>query len=153
MLQRAAELEPSNREPRISEAVCLFKAGDPIKAEQETKKLLAETPPPSDIDLTLTYAQFLYEKRDLDGALEQAKAAVGFAPQHPIGFFWLARILQAKGATKEATEAAERSVELNPQLPYARNLLVHLYRAQGRLEDAKSQAEWLKNFEERKANP
>lgn len=153
VFQRAVELKPNDRQSRISSAVCLFKAGDADKAEAATKKLLAETPPPNDIDLTLSYAQYLYEKRDLDGALVQAKAAVEFAPQHPIGFFWLARILQAKGAAKEATDAAERSVQLSPQLPYARNLLVHLYRAQGRLEDAERQAEWLKSFESQKANP
>jgi tetratricopeptide (TPR) repeat protein len=153
VFERAASLAPSDRQSRVLGAVCLFKIGATERAEAATKQLLAEQPPPNDIDLTLTYAQFLYEKPDLDAALIQARAAVAFAPQHPIGFFWLARILQAKGETREATIAAERSVQLAPQLPFARNLLARLYRMQGRLDDAQRQAEWLKDFEARKANP
>ena len=152
-LQKAVALEPSDRESRILGAVCLFKTGAAEKAEAATQKLLAESPPPNDIDLTLTYAQYLYENGDLKAALRQARAAVTFAPQHPIGFFWLARILQAQGETKEATKAAEHSVQLAPQLPFARNLLVRLYRTQGRAEDAARQAEWLRASELRKANP
>jgi len=152
-LQKAGALEPSDRESRILGAVCLFKTGAAEIAEAATRKLLSETPPPNDIDLTLTYAQYLYENGDVKAALLQTRAAVAFAPQHPIGFFWLARILQAQGETKEATEAAERSVQLAPQLPFARNLLVRLYRMQGRAEDAARQAEWLRASELRKANP
>jgi len=150
---KAADLDAHDRYSRVLAAVCLFKIGEPQKAEAATQKLLTENPPPNDIDLSLTYAQYLYEKRDLEGALSQARQAVAFAPQHPIGFFWLARILQAKGETKEATEAAEHSVQLAPQLPYARNLLVRLYRLQGRADDAARQAAWLKDFEAQKANP
>jgi tetratricopeptide (TPR) repeat protein len=153
VFEKAAALSPSDRQSRVLAAVCLFKTGAVEKAESATKQLLAEQPPPNDIDLTLTYAQYLYEKRDLDAALVQARGAVAFAPQHPIGFFWLARILQAKGETKEATDAAERSVQLAPQLPFARNLLARLYRLQGRVADAQRQTDWLKDFEARKANP
>jgi tetratricopeptide (TPR) repeat protein len=153
VFQKAVALAPGDRQSRILGAVCLFKTGAESQAEAETKKLLAEQPPPNDVDLTLTYAQYLFEKRDLDAALTQARAAVAFAPQHPIGYFWLARILQAKGESRQATEAAEQSVKLAPQLPYARNLLVRLYRIQGRLDDARQQAQWLKDFEAQKANP
>lgn len=153
MFDKAIALAPGDRQSRILGAVCLFKTGEGEKAAAVTKQLLAEQPPPNDIDLTLTYAQYLFERRDLDAALIQTRAAVAFAPQHPIGFFWLARILQAKGETKEATVAAEKSVELAPQLPYARNLLVRLYSLQGRLDDAQRQAQWLKDFEAQKANP
>jgi tetratricopeptide (TPR) repeat protein len=151
--EKAFSLDPNDKHSRVLSAVCLFKIGDRQKAELVTKQLLAEKPPPNDIDLSLTYAQYLYENRDLAGALAQTEAAVAFAPQHPIGFFWLARILQAQGETKAATEAAEHSVQLAPQLPYARNLLVRLYRTQGRMDDAAREAQWLKNFEAQKANP
>jgi tetratricopeptide (TPR) repeat protein len=150
---KAVALAPADRQSRVFAAVCLFKTGAEQQAETATKKLLAEQPPPNDIDLTLTYAQYLFEKRDLDAALTQARAAVGFAPRHPIGYFWLARILQAKGESNAATEAAEQSVKLAPQLPYARNLLVRLYRLQGRLDEAQQQAQWLKDFEAQKASP
>ena len=153
VFDKAIELAPNDRSSRILEAVCLFKIGETQKAEAATRKLLAETPPPNDIDLSLTYARYLYENHDLDGALAQARRAVAFAPQHPIGFFWLARILQSEGQIKDATEAAERSVELAPQLPYARNLLVRLYRLQGRNDEAQREADWLKEFEAQKANP
>jgi tetratricopeptide (TPR) repeat protein len=152
VLGRAFAVEPRDKRARILSAVCLFKIGDIEHAVQSTKALLAETPPPNDIDLSLTYAQYLYENHDLNGALTLAKATVAFAPQHPIGFFWLARILQARGDTKEATKAAEQSVELAPSLPYARNLLVRLYRLQGRADDAEREAQWLKDFETQKAN-
>ncbi len=151
--EKAVTLQPNDRNSRVLSAVCLFKIGETQKAVAATQKLLAEKPPPDNIDLSLTYAQHLYENHDLEGALAQARAAVAFAPQHPIAYFWLARILQAKGETKEATEAAERSAQLAPQLPYARNLLVRLYRLQGRVDDAAREAEWLKNFESQKANP
>jgi tetratricopeptide (TPR) repeat protein len=150
---KAVALAPADRQSRVLAAVCLFKTGAGPEAEIATRKLLAEQPPPNDIDLTLSYAQYLFEKRDLDAALTQARAAVGFAPQHPIGYFWLARILQSKGDSKAATEAAEQSVKLAPQLPYARNLLVRLYRLQGRLDEARQQAQWLKDFEAQKASP
>jgi tetratricopeptide (TPR) repeat protein len=151
--QKAIALDSNDRSSRILGAVCLFKIGEGEAAEAATRTLLAEKPPPDDVDLSLTYAQYLYEKHDLDAALAQAQAAVAFAPQHPIGFFWLARILQAKGDTKQATVAAERSVKLAPQLPYARNLLVRLYRIQGRVDDAERQAQWFKGFEAPRANP
>jgi len=153
VLQKAFSLQPADRQSHILVAVCLFKIGDNAKAEGVTQELLAEKPPPDDVDLSLSYAQYLYEKGDLDAALTQAQATVVFSPQHPIGFFWLARILQAKGETKQAAEAAERSVQLAPDLPYARNLLVRLYRRQGRVADATREADWLRDFEARKANP
>jgi len=153
VFEKAISLAPSDRESRVLAAVCLFKTGANEKAEAGAKQLLAEQPPPDDIDLTLSYAQYLFEKGALDAALTQARAAVAFAPEHPIGFFWLARILQAKGEIKPATEAAERSVELAPQLPFARNLLARLYRLQGRIEDAQRQTDWLKDFEAQKAKP
>lgn len=87
VFEKALELMPNDRPARILDAVCLFKIGETAKAEAAARKLLAENPPPNDIDLSLTYARYLYENHDLAGALAQTKAAVAFAPDHPIGFF------------------------------------------------------------------
>ena len=129
----------------------MFKTGDREAAVALTQKLLAESPPPNDIDLTLTYAQYLYEHGEMDKAMAQARAATEFAPQHPIAWFWMARLLLQNGDLRQAAQAAEQSVALGPQLPYARNLLVRIYRLEGRTDDAERQAEWVKSFEARKA--
>lgn len=152
-LSRVLELRPNARASSILKAVCLFKTGANAAAVALTKELLAENPPPNDIDLTLTYAQYLYEHGDFDQALTQARSATQFAPEHPIGYFWLARILLEKRQLIEAAQAAERSVALAPQLPYARNLLIRIYRLEGRGADAERQAEWLRAYEARKASP
>ena len=152
-LSRDLELRPGDRRARILRAVCLFKTGSGTQAVAATEQLLAENPPPNDIDLTLSYAQYLYEHRELDLALAQARSAADFAPQHPIAYFWLSRILLQKGDIVPAEEAAERSVALAPQLPFARNLLVRIYRLQGRTGDAEREAEWLRTYEARKAAP
>jgi Flp pilus assembly protein TadD len=152
-LSRVLELRADDRLARVLKAVCLFKVGSDGEAVKLTKQLLAETPPPNDIDLTLTYAQYLFEHGDLDGALSEARNASTFAPTHPIGYFWVARILLQKGQLNEAEQAAEKSVQLAPQLPFARNLLVRIYRLEGRNSDAERQAEWLRGYEARKASP
>ncbi len=125
-LNQLIALRPGEKQPRIWKAVCLFKTGKPREAVPMTRELLAQEPPPNDIDLSLTYAEYLYQQRDLDEALKQARAAVAFAPRHPIGYFWLARILLEKRQLDEAASAAERSLILAPDLPYARNLLVRI---------------------------
>ena len=150
-LSKAIALHPADRQSRIWKAVCLFKLGQSGSAVALTRELLAETPPPNDIDLSLTYAEYLYQQRDLDEALKQTRAAIVFAPRHPVGYFWLARLLLEKRQLDEAASAAERSVTLAPQLPFARNLLVRIYRMQGRAADSEKQAEWIRDYENRKA--
>jgi tetratricopeptide (TPR) repeat protein len=152
-LNKFLELRSGDQHARVLKAVCLFKSGEGVEAVSLTRQLLAEKPPPNDVDLTLTYAQYLYEHGDLEDALAQARNATVFAPQHPIAFFWLARLLLDKGQIADAARAAEQSVGLGSQLPYARNLLVRIYRLQGRTDDAERQADWIRAFEARKASP
>ena len=152
-LAKASMLTPHAQAPQVLEAVCLFKTGADEQALKLTSKLLSQTPPAQDIDLTLTYAQYLYEHGELDKALAQADSAVQFSPEHPLGYFWLARILLQKGQIDAARRAAEQSVDLAPQLPYARNLLVRIYTLLGRKADADVQTQWLRQFEARKAAP
>lgn len=150
-LAKAIELRPKGRQSRVWKAVCLFKLGQSDAALAMTRELLVETPPPNDIDLSLTYAEYLYQQRDLDEALKQTRAAIAFAPRHPVGYFWLARLLLEKRQLGDAASAAERSVTLAPQLPFARNLLVRIYRMQGRTADSERQAAWIRDYENRKA--
>lgn len=150
---KVIELRPDDREMRILQAVCLFKTGGDAAAVNLTRHLLTANPPPNDIDLTLTYAQYLYEHGEWESALAQVQCAIEFAPQHPIGYFWLARILLQQEKLAEAAAAAERSVSLAPQLPFARNLLVRIYRLQGRQADMERESEWLRAYEARKASP
>jgi tetratricopeptide (TPR) repeat protein len=150
-LSKAIELRPADRQSRIWKAVCLFKLGQADAAVATTRELLAETPPPNDIDLSLTYAEYLYQQRDLEEALKQTRAAIAFAPRHPVGYFWLARLLLEKRQLDEAAGAAERSVALAPELPFARNLLVRIYRMEGRAADSEKQAAWIRDYENRKA--
>jgi tetratricopeptide (TPR) repeat protein len=150
-LNQVIVLRPQERQPRIWKAVCLFKSGKAEQALSMTRQLLAEKPPPNDVDLSLTYAEYLYQQRDLDEALKQTRTAIEFAPRHPIGYFWLARILLDKRQIDDAALAAEKSLLLAPQLPYARNLLVRIYRMQGRTGESERQAQWIREHEDQKA--
>ncbi len=142
--------QAADRQSRAWHVVCLFKIGQTAGAAA-ARELLAASPPPNDIDLSLTYAEYLYQQGDLDEALKQTRAAIAFAPRHPVGYFWLARLLLEKRQLDDAASAAERSLMLGPQLPFARNLLVRIYRMQGRTADSERQAAWIRDYENRKA--
>ena len=108
--EKAIDLAPNDRAARILAAVCLFKIGETQKAEAATRKLLAENPPPNDVDLSLTYARYLYENHDLDGALAQAKAAERseqLAPQLPYARNLLVRLYRLQGRNDEVAREAE----------------------------------------------
>jgi predicted Zn-dependent protease len=132
-------------------AVCLMKIGQQERGEAEARTLLAERPPLNDVDVTLTLAEVLYERGDLRGALALADEAMAFAPRHPIPPYWRARVLLQQKQILAAAKSAEDSVRLAPQLPFAHDLLSRIYRLQGRTADAARETEWLRQFENQKA--
>jgi tetratricopeptide (TPR) repeat protein len=142
----AARMNPNGRHILLRQAVCLFKTGEAGRAVEATRKLLAAGAL-NDTDLSLTYAEYLYQQGDYGEAAAQARQAIESDPRHPIGHFWLARILLAQRDLSGAARAAEKSVELAPQLPFARNLLVRIYRMQGRMQDSAAMAEWVRNYD------
>lgn len=150
-LARLIELRPGDVKARVLRTVCLFKAGRDEEAAPLAQALLSREPAVNDIDLSLSYAEHLYERQQPEAALRETRRAVQFAPGHPISHLWLARLLIDKKQWAEAAAAAERSVSLAPDLPFARNLLVRIYRMQGRESEAQSHVEWLRTFESRKA--
>jgi predicted Zn-dependent protease len=143
-------LEPQHRQARALLAVSRMKTGDVDAGEQEARQLLASQPPLNDVDLTITFAEILYERGSLDEALVLVEEAVRFAPKHPIPELWRARLLLRLERIEDAVAAAERSVQLSPELPFAHDLLVRLYRLQGRDKEARREADSLREFEQRK---
>lgn len=150
-LDQLVKLNALTGPDRIWRCVSLIKVGRTEEGVALTRQLLESNPPPNDVDLSLTLAEYLAENDQEAEAMAVVNDTLRFAPTHPIPPYWKARLLQREGKVAEAVAAAERSVELNPNLPYARSLLVQGYRQLGRTADAEKQAAWLKEYESRDA--
>jgi predicted Zn-dependent protease len=136
---------------RIYRAVCLVKTGALLEGEAECQRLMLDPATPKDLDLWLTYVELLYNSERTSDALRVANEVTGFAPAHPIARYWLAKCLLQSGKLADASVEAEQAVAAAPQLPFARTLLLQIYRKQGRTADAARQADWLREYEDRRA--
>ena len=156
-LEKAAgdpQAHPARRSrTEVYRAVCLERTGRTREAEAAFAKLVLQPEARKEPDLLLVYAQLFYETGRLQQALQATDAAVQENPWFAMGHFWRARVLLRLKRLGEAAAAAEEAVRLSPQLPFPRSLLVRIYQAQGRTEDAARQAEWLREFEDRRAEP
>ncbi len=150
-LEKSLAIQPANRRAQIYRAVCLVKTGRLEDGEAECKKLILDPSTPKDLDLWLTYVELLYDSNRAEEALRVANEAIGFAPGDPIARYWLAKTLLEAGKLAEATGEAERAVAAAPQLPFARTLLLQIYRRQGRTADAARQADWLRDYDDKRA--
>lgn len=150
-LDKALLLRPTDLRARIYRAVCLVKTGNLQEGEAQCKRLIVNPATPKDLDLWLTYVELLYDSQRTSEALRVTNEVVGFAPEHPIARYWLAKCLVQSGNLVDASVAAERAVAAAPQLPFARALLLQIYRKQGRTADAARQADWLREAEDRRA--
>jgi predicted Zn-dependent protease len=129
-------------------AVCLFKTGASVEGEQAARRLLTAKTPSRDVDLLLTYAEYLLNNGQLPAALEQARLAVEAQPRHPIAHLWMARLLLAQNDAAGAAREAEESVRLAPDLPFAHNLLIRVYRVLGRAAEAEHEALWMRRYDD-----
>jgi tetratricopeptide (TPR) repeat protein len=93
VLSAVLDLDPKRRQAGAMRAVSRIKIGKLESGEQEARTLLGTQPPLNDVDLTMTLAEALYERGDLDEALTHVDEAIAFAPKHPIPPFWRARVL------------------------------------------------------------
>ncbi len=150
-LAKSLAIQPANRRAETYRAVCLVKTGRIDEGEAQSKRLIQDPATPKDLDLWLTYVELLYDSNRAAEALRTANQVVGFAPNHPIARYWLAKTLLQAGQLAEASSEAERAVSAAPQLPFARVLLLQIYRRQGRSSDAKRQADWLREYDDRRA--
>jgi tetratricopeptide (TPR) repeat protein len=150
-LEKSLALQPANVRARIYRAVCLVKTGSLQEGEAQCKRLIDDPTTPKDLDLWLTYVELLYDSQRTSEALRMANQVIGFAPDHPIARYWLAKCMLQSGKLADASAEAERAVAAAPQLPFARTLLLQIYRKQGRTADAARQADWLREYEDRRA--
>ena len=137
------------RQIAIYRAVSLEKTGRTREAETAMNRLAANPAAQSDPDFMLTFAELLYETDRPLMALEKADQALRARPDLAMGYFWRAKVLFRLGRLEDAAMAAEQSVRLLPRLPFPRYLLVKIYQAQGRSEEARRQAVWLQEYEDR----
>jgi tetratricopeptide (TPR) repeat protein len=151
LLEQGLALGPGNAAATRMRAVALAKVGRTEEASRALKEILKDSPGPADLDVLLTYVELLAEGGRAGEALPQADRALKEQPANPIAHFWKARLLLQMGQLDGAAGEAEKSVALAPQLPFARNLLVQIYRKTGRVDEAKAQAEWLREFNDRQA--
>ncbi len=133
-------------------AVSLAKTGRTAEAESACKRLLDPPVSPLDLDVILTYVEILDNSGRSAQALVFAEIAVKDEPANPMAHLWEARLLWHLNREAEAAQEAERSVALSPDLPFARNLLLQIYRKQGRVEEARRQADWLREYNDRLAS-
>jgi tetratricopeptide (TPR) repeat protein len=150
-LEKSLSIRPQNLRAQIYRAVCLVKIGRLPEGEEQCKRLILNPATPKDLDLWLTYVELLYDSQRTSEALRMANEVIGFAPEHPIARYWLAKCLLASGKLAEASVEAERAVAAAPQLPFARALLLQIYRKQARTAEATRQADWLREYEDRRA--
>jgi len=150
-LDKSLALQPANVQARIYRTVCLVKTGALQEGEAECQRLMLDPATPKDLDLWLTYVELLYNSERTSDALRVANEVTGFAPAHPIARYWLAKCLLQSGKLADASVEAEQAVAAAPQLPFARTLLLQIYRKQGRTADAARQADWLREYEDRRA--
>jgi predicted Zn-dependent protease len=150
---KALKLNPGDSSIRAGLAATLLRMGDEDRGVPMTERLLHGTPPTMDLDLALVYVQFLMDRGRTGAALQEAREAADYAPDQPMPHFWIARLLIEKGDFKGAAPEAEKSVELAPGLPNGHNLLIRIYRALGRSGDADREAEWVRQYEVKRARP
>ena len=150
LLERVAD----RPDPRVAgmRAVSLAKTGRIAEAEAACKRLLDQPAPQLDLDVVLTYVEILDNTGRATQAVAYADSAIKDQPGNPIAHLWKARLLWHLGQTADAALEAEQSVSLSPELPFARNLLLQIYRKQGRVEEARRQADWLREYNDRLAS-
>jgi protein O-GlcNAc transferase len=149
--EKSLIIRPANLRAQIYRAVCLVKTGRLSEGEEHCKRLILDAATPKDLDLWLTYVELLYDSQRTSEALRTANEVIGFAPEHPIARYWLAKCLLQSGRLADASVEAERAVAAAPQLPFARSLLLQIYRKEGRIAEAARQADWLRQYEDRRA--
>jgi tetratricopeptide (TPR) repeat protein len=151
LLDGAAIERLDDRQAAGMYAVSLAKTGRIAEAQAACKRLLDPPVSPLDLDVILTYVEILDDGGRPAQALTYAERAVKEQPDNPMTHLWKARLLWHSDRAAEAGAEAERSVALAPQLPFARSLLLQIYRKQGRMEDARRQADWLREYNDRLA--
>jgi len=149
LLERTFAERPDDRQAAGMYAVSLAKTGRTAEAEIACQRLLSAPAPPLDLDVILTYVEILDSRGRPAEALAFADVAIKNEPANPMAHLWKARVLWHSNQEAAAAREAERSVALSPGLPFARNLLLQIYRKQGRVEEARRQAEWLREYNDR----
>jgi Flp pilus assembly protein TadD len=152
LLEQTAADHPEDRQAGGMYAVSLAKIGRTAEAEAACKRLLDPPGSPLDLDVVLTYVEILDNGGRPAQALAYADMAIKDQPSNFAAHLWLARLRWHSGQVAEAAREAERSVSLSPEVPFARNLLLEIYRKQGRVEEARRQAEWLREYNDRVAS-
>jgi tetratricopeptide (TPR) repeat protein len=149
-LDRLAALHADDVQSRSFRAVSLAKAGELREAEAACRSLMDARPDALDMDVTLTYAEILYDGGRYEAAMPWVDKLAAQQPKNPMAPFWKARLLLRMGNLEQAAKQGELSVALAPALPFAHNVLLEIYRKAGRAQDAEAQAQWMRAFSERR---
>ena len=99
-------------DPRLLRAHHLLDVGRPRDAAAAIAERLAEVPDDADALALMAIAKL--EDRDVQGAIEQAEAAVGAGPDEVFGWIALGHARLAANRNKDALEAAQNAVRLAP---------------------------------------
>jgi tetratricopeptide (TPR) repeat protein len=150
LLGQSLALHPDRPKAENMRAVSLAKVGRTAEAEVACRRLLEKPPAGWDLDVALTYVEILDEAGRLTEAVPYVDKVLHEQPRDPIAHFWKARLLLQSGRLSDAATEAEQSVTLAPGLPFGRNLLLQIYRKQNRMGDAQRQADWLREYSDRR---
>lgn len=135
---------------RSFRAVSLAKVGELREAEAACKSLMDASPAALDMDVTLTYAEILYDSGRYEAAMPYVDRLAAQQPKNPMPPLWKARLLLRMGNAEQAAKQGELSVLLAPTLPFAHNVLLEIYRKAGRAQDAETQAQWMRAYNEKR---
>lgn len=138
---------------RVYRASSLAQVGRLAEAEAAVKPLLADATLASNVELLLTHTQILYETARLDAALAEAGKAIRADSGNALAHLWKARILVKLSRWAEAEAAARESARRNPQLTQPHTTLLEIYRRTGNTAEMAREAEWLRQAENRRAQP
>lgn len=138
---------------RVYRASSLAQTGRLAEAEAAVRPLLADPALSSNVELLLTNVQILYESGRLAEALAAAEKAVSVNSANAYTHLWRARALAKLGRWSEAEPVAREAVRRNPDLTQAHSLLLDIYRRAGNAAAVAREAEWLRQAENRKAQP
>lgn len=138
---------------KIYRASSLAQVGRLEESETLVNQLLSDPAMRGHIELRLTRAQILYETGRHAAALEESARAAQSMDGNPMAHAWMAKSLIRLGRLKEAEEAARRAAARGPALSLPHSLLLEIYRRTSRTAEAANEAAWLREFENRKAQP
>jgi len=139
------ELDPLHRSARTSIATLAAELGDPVRAEREITRIVADHPHDAAAHFNLGY--LLEQREALHEAEHCFRRAVELDARLDRAWYGLGLCLIKQGRLAESVRPLEECTRLQPMSPYAWYQLARAEHDLGRLENARGIIERLQGFE------